>query len=88
MARAVNSSGVSVTRSARPAERRRLPQTRLAKQRPDEIVIVNRTVAKAEVDARVRHAAKLLEMEHLLDRYPKQLSGGQAQRAFGKAHAA
>jgi oligogalacturonide transport system ATP-binding protein len=41
---------------------------------------------KAEVDQRVRHAAKLLEMEHLLDRYPKQLSGGQAQRvAVGRA---
>ena len=41
---------------------------------------------KAEVDRRVRHAAKLLEMEHLLDRYPKQLSGGQAQRvAVGRA---
>ena len=41
---------------------------------------------KAEVDLRVRHAAQLLEMEHLLDRYPKQLSGGQAQRvAVGRA---
>ena len=41
---------------------------------------------KAEVDQRVRHAAALLEMEHLLDRYPKQLSGGQAQRvAVGRA---
>ncbi|MFZ2988969.1 ABC transporter ATP-binding protein [Ideonella sp.] len=41
---------------------------------------------KAEVDQRVRHAARLLEMEHLLDRYPKQLSGGQAQRvAVGRA---
>ncbi|MFN3809422.1 MAG: ABC transporter ATP-binding protein [Roseateles asaccharophilus] len=41
---------------------------------------------KAEVDQRVRQAAKLLEMEHLLDRYPKQLSGGQAQRvAVGRA---
>ena len=41
---------------------------------------------KAEVEQRVRHAAKLLEMEHLLDRYPKQLSGGQAQRvAVGRA---
>ncbi len=41
---------------------------------------------KAEVDQRVRHAAKLLEMEALLDRYPKQLSGGQAQRvAVGRA---
>jgi oligogalacturonide transport system ATP-binding protein len=43
-------------------------------------------VPKAEVDQRVRHAAQLLEMEALLDRYPKQLSGGQAQRvAVGRA---
>ena len=41
---------------------------------------------KAEVDRRVREAAALLEMEPLLDRYPKQLSGGQAQRvAVGRA---
>ncbi len=41
---------------------------------------------KAEVERRVRHAAQLLEMEHLLERYPKQLSGGQAQRvAVGRA---
>ncbi|MBI5257747.1 MAG: sn-glycerol-3-phosphate ABC transporter ATP-binding protein UgpC [Burkholderiales bacterium] len=41
---------------------------------------------KAEIDARVREAARLLEMEALLDRYPKQLSGGQAQRvAVGRA---
>ncbi|MBB3193185.1 ABC transporter ATP-binding protein [Roseateles terrae] len=47
---------------------------KLAKTPPDEL------------DRRVRHAARLLEMEHLLDRYPKQLSGGQAQRvAVGRA---
>ncbi|WP_457419713.1 ABC transporter ATP-binding protein [Roseateles sp. P5_E7] len=41
---------------------------------------------KAELQQRVLHAAKLLEMEHLLTRYPKQLSGGQAQRvAVGRA---
>ncbi len=41
---------------------------------------------KSEVESRVREAARLLEMEHLLDRYPKQLSGGQAQRvAVGRA---
>jgi len=41
---------------------------------------------RAEVEQRVRHAAGLLEMEHLLQRYPKQLSGGQAQRvAVGRA---
>src|SRR5205814_2967057 len=41
---------------------------------------------KAEVDRRVRHAAEVLEIGHLLDRLPKQLSGGQAQRvAVGRA---
>jgi oligogalacturonide transport system ATP-binding protein len=41
---------------------------------------------KREVDRRVREAAELLEMTQLLDRYPKQLSGGQAQRvAVGRA---
>jgi oligogalacturonide transport system ATP-binding protein len=41
---------------------------------------------KAEINTRVREAARLLEMEHLLERYPKQLSGGQAQRvAVGRA---
>ncbi|AJY44533.1 ABC transporter ATP-binding protein [Martelella endophytica] len=37
-------------------------------------------VPKAEIKQRVMHAAELLEMVNLLDRYPKQLSGGQAQR--------
>ena len=42
--------------------------------------------SRAEVDRRVRQAAQLLEMEHLLDRFPRQLSGGQAQRvAVGRA---
>ena len=41
---------------------------------------------KAEVERRVRHTAELLEIGHLLDRLPKQLSGGQAQRvAVGRA---
>src|SRR5688572_347423 len=33
-----------------------------------------------ELQERVDRAAKMLEIEHLMDRYPKQLSGGQAQR--------
>jgi len=41
---------------------------------------------KPQIRERVMDAAKMLEMEHLLDRYPKQLSGGQAQRvAVGRA---
>ncbi|CAN7631514.1 ABC transporter ATP-binding protein [Neorhizobium sp. LjRoot104] len=41
---------------------------------------------KLELDARVREAARILKMEHLLDRKPSQLSGGQRQRvAIGRA---
>jgi multiple sugar transport system ATP-binding protein len=40
----------------------------------------------AEVAARVREAADLLELTELLERYPNQLSGGQQQRvALGRA---
>jgi oligogalacturonide transport system ATP-binding protein len=39
-----------------------------------------------EINARVNEAAKVLEIEDLLDRLPRQLSGGQAQRvAVGRA---
>ncbi len=41
---------------------------------------------KAEIDERVKEAAAILEIEDLLDRLPRQLSGGQAQRvAVGRA---
>ena len=41
---------------------------------------------KAEIDTKVRAAAKTLQLEHLLDRKPKALSGGQRQRvAIGRA---
>src|SRR5690606_4546413 len=37
-------------------------------------------------DAKIREAARVLQMEHLLDRKPAQLSGGQRQRvAIGRA---
>ena len=37
-------------------------------------------------DAKIRDAARILQMEHLLDRKPAQLSGGQRQRvAIGRA---
>src|SRR5690554_1713367 len=45
-----------------------------------------RKTPKAEIDRRVRDAAKVLGIEHLLDRKPKALSGGQRQRvAVGRA---
>ena len=39
-----------------------------------------RKTPKDEIDKRVHEAAKILEIEHLLDRKPKALSGGQRQR--------
>ena len=45
-----------------------------------------RKVPKAEIDKAVREAAKILDLEKLLDRKPKALSGGQRQRvAMGRA---
>ncbi len=42
--------------------------------------------SKEEKDAKVAEAARVLQMEHLLDRRPSQLSGGQRQRvAIGRA---
>ncbi|MBH0239077.1 ABC transporter ATP-binding protein [Methylobrevis albus] len=42
--------------------------------------------SKAEKDAKVAEAARILQMEPLLDRRPSQLSGGQRQRvAIGRA---
>lgn len=41
---------------------------------------------KEEIDQKVHEAAKILDLEHLLDRKPKALSGGQRQRvALGRA---
>ncbi len=45
-----------------------------------------RKFAKAEIDRRVKEAARILGIENLLDRKPKALSGGQRQRvALGRA---
>src|SRR5882724_12625646 len=45
-----------------------------------------RKMPKPQIEQRVREAAKILDIEHLLDRKPKALSGGQRQRvAVGRA---
>ena len=45
-----------------------------------------RKTPKAEIDRRVREAARILDIEQLLNRRPKALSGGQRQRvALGRA---
>lgn len=46
----------------------------------------NIRMARAEIDARVAEAARMLQLEPYLDRKPKALSGGQRQRvAIGRA---
>src|SRR6476469_1185098 len=46
----------------------------------------NLRLPKAEIDAKVRDAARILAMEPYLERRPKELSGGQRQRvAIGRA---
>ena len=46
----------------------------------------NRGTPKAEIEARVREAARILAIEPYLDRRPRALSGGQRQRvAMGRA---
>lgn len=50
--------------------------------KPDNV----RHLTKKEIEERVLEAAKLLDIEELLDRKPKHLSGGQRQRvAIGRA---
>src|SRR5689334_5672773 len=45
-----------------------------------------RGMPKAQINQRVMEAAKILDIEHLLERKPKALSGGQRQRvAVGRA---
>jgi multiple sugar transport system ATP-binding protein len=46
----------------------------------------NQRLPRAEIDERVGKAARILQIEHLLERRPNQLSGGQSQRvAIGRA---
>ncbi|MBQ8002438.1 MAG: ATP-binding cassette domain-containing protein, partial [Clostridia bacterium] len=45
-----------------------------------------RKTPKEEINKRVHEAARILDIEHLLERKPKALSGGQCQRvALGRA---
>jgi multiple sugar transport system ATP-binding protein len=45
-----------------------------------------RKTPKGEIGTKVHRAAQMLAIDHLLDRYPRQLSGGQLQRvAIGRA---
>ncbi len=45
-----------------------------------------RKTPSIEIEPKVRRAAQMLAIDHLLERYPRQLSGGQLQRvAIGRA---
>jgi multiple sugar transport system ATP-binding protein len=47
---------------------------------------MRKSLPKAEIDRRVEDAARMLRIDSLLDRYPRELSGGQGQRAaLGRA---
>lgn len=51
-----------------------------------EFGLKNRKIKKEEIKKRVQNAAKILEIENLLQRKPKAMSGGQRQRiALGRA---
>ena len=51
-----------------------------------EYGLKNRKTPKAEIEARVNEAARMLEITQYLDRKPRALSGGQRQRvAMGRA---
>ncbi|WP_413710816.1 sn-glycerol-3-phosphate import ATP-binding protein UgpC [Rhizobium sp. Rhizsp82] len=51
-----------------------------------EYGLKNRGTPRAEIDARVAEAARMLQIEQYLERKPKALSGGQRQRvAMGRA---
>ena len=48
--------------------------------------LLNVGVERHEIDRRIAEVARMLEMEHLLERMPAELSGGQRQRvAIGRA---
>lgn len=48
--------------------------------------LIQKKVPKDEIDKRVHEVAKVLDLEHLLNRKPKALSGGQRQRvSLGRA---
>ena len=52
----------------------------------ENVHVKMRKYSKAEIDAKVKAAAEILEITDLLKRKPKQLSGGQRQRvAIGRA---
>jgi len=44
-----------------------------------------RKMKKDEIERRVHEAAQILDIEHLLDRKPKALSGGQTTESCGRA---
>lgn len=61
-----------------PQDRALFPGMRVGEQIAFSLSV--RRWAAAQIDRRVRELARLLAIEHLTDRWPEKLSGGEAQR--------
>jgi len=49
-------------------------------EKDGKIIIKKRKLDKEEIELKIRHAAKVVKISELLERYPNELSGGQQQR--------
>jgi len=49
-------------------------------EKDGKIIIKNRKLDKEEIELKIRHAARVVKISELLNRYPNELSGGQQQR--------
>ena len=57
-----------------------------AKQERKIVYYKKRHLTKKEIDAKIQKAAEILDIKHLLNRKPSEMSGGQSQRvALGRA---
>ena len=67
-----------------PQDRALFPNMRVGRQLAFSLEV--QSMPQAEIDQRIRELSSLLSLDHLLNRYPDGLSGGEAQRvALGRA---
>ena len=67
-----------------PQDRALFPNMRVGRQLAFSLEV--QSMPQAEIDQRIRELSSLLSLDHLTNRYPDGLSGGEAQRvALGRA---